>query len=526
MKFINFLVLILLLIGAISSCKKTDTSVEENLESAGNTIQTNANAIQSNSRNLTVVYLIPNDLDTLPNYKKRFDGILSWIQKFYLQEMERNGYGPKTFGLIKDPATQLVQVSVIRSTQSKAKFNGTLGVTEVNNFYAANPTLKQSQHILILMPSFSGGPDPDNSNPFYGTGRYCFAMDYSGFNIANVGTDPFTKWLGGLGHELGHAFNAAHDKESVSEKTTLGTALMGGGNYTLGKTKTFISAADAAIFNNNEVFNNNTASYYGNITTTIPKIYASYSAAQNAIICSGKFTSTGNVAKVLYYNDPNVNNEGTGTNKDYNAVTWVSPIIGTDSFQVVMPVNELWEKANGIPYELKVKFVHTNGAITQHIYAYTFLNGVPVIEFSSRKELSKTGWSIAGFSSEETAADGKAADMIDNSPSTFWHSRWSSNAATYPHFVSIDLGSAKTVTGGLSLTQRDVGATRAIKDFELQTSNDGLTFQSVFFRQAASGSGTQYFAFSGARTFRFFKIIATSSWDGTQNAAIAELGLY
>ncbi len=509
-----------------SSCKKAETPAGEDagLDSPGQQM-TVANPVISHTRNLTVAYLIPNDLDTLANFRSRIDGVLTWIQNFYSQEMNRNGYGAKTFGLVKDPATQLVQISVIRSTQSKTNFDGGLGVTEVNNFYAANPGLKQSQHVLIMMPSFSGGTNPDNSNPFYGTGKYCFAMDYSGLNIANIGTDPFTKWLGGLAHEMGHALNAAHDKESVSEKTSIGTALMGGGNYTLGKTPTFIAAADAAIFNNNEVFNNDNLTYYGSVTTTIPRIYASYSVGQNAIVCSGKFTSTGTVAKVLYYNDPNVNNEGTGTNKDYNAVTWVSPKIGTDSFNVVMPISELWEKSNGIPYELKVKFIHTNGTITQHIYYYTFQGGIPVINFGYRPELSKTGWTIDAFSTQEIGENGYATNILDNNSTTFWHSRWSSSpTGAYPHFISVNLGSNKTANG-IALQHR-AGSSRAIKDFEILTSTDGINYTSGGSFSTVKSDGKQYFAFGSALTFKFFKIVANTSWDGTQNAAIAELGLY
>ncbi|WP_316809165.1 discoidin domain-containing protein [Pedobacter agri] len=507
------------------SCKKAPAIGELKFDPLQKNVSIASNPVQSNNRNMTVVYLIPTDLDTIPNFRKRFDGVLKWVQGFYAQEMDRNGYGPKTFGLAKDPATQLVQVNVIKSSQSKANFDGNLGVTEVNNFYAANPSMKQSQHVLIIMPSFSGGSNPDNSNPFYGTGRYCYVMDYIGFNISNIGTDPFTKWLGGLAHEMGHAFNAAHDKEWVTEKNILGTALMGGGNYTLGKTPTFIAAADAAVFNNNEVFNNNTNTYYSNVVTTIPRIYASYSTTQDAIICSGKFTSTGNVAKILYYNDPNVNNEGTGTNKDYNAVTWVSPVIGTDSFNVVMPVNEFWEKSNGMPYELKVKFVHNNGTITQHIYNYTFQNGVPAIKFDYHAELNKTGWTIQGFSSQETGENGFAANVIDNSTVTFWHSRWSTSpTGTLPHFITINLGGNKTANG-VALQNRQ-GSNRAIKDFQILTSTDGINFISQGNFTAVKTDGTQYFKFASPQTIRYFKLIANTSWDGTQNAAIAELGLY
>ncbi|ARS40589.1 hypothetical protein CA265_13340 [Sphingobacteriaceae bacterium GW460-11-11-14-LB5] len=511
-----------------SSCKRTEIPVAEtNSTFKSNPQMTVSNPVISHNRNLTVVYLVPTDLDTLANFRSRVDGVLTWIQNYYAQELNRNGYGLKTFGLVKDTTTQLVQINVIRSTQSKTNFNSGLGVTEVDNFFTAHPGLKQSQHVLILLPPFTtnANGEPAGGNPFYGYGKYCYALDYAGFNIANIGTEPFTKWIGGLAHEMGHALNSSHNRESVSQKNSLGTSLMGSGNYTLGKTPTFISAADAAIFNNNEVFNNNSSTYYGSVSTTIPRIYASYSAAQSAIVCSGKFTSTGTVDKVLYFNDPNVGNEGTGVNHDYNAITWASSKIGTDSFSVVMPISEFWVKTDGIPYELKVKFVHTNGTITEHIYYYTFQGGIPVINFGYRPELSKTGWTIDGFSSQETGENGYATNVLDNNSTTFWHSKWSSSpAGTYPHFISVNLGSNKTASG-IALQHRS-GSRRAIKDFEILTSTDGISYTSRGNFSTVKTDGKQYFAFGSALTFQYLKIVANTSWDGTQFAAIAELGLY
>ncbi|WP_449437419.1 discoidin domain-containing protein [Pedobacter steynii] len=193
-----------------------------------------------------------------------------------------------------------------------------------------------------------------------------------------------------------------------------------------------------------------------------------------------------------------------------------------------MPIADLVEKADGIPYELKVKLVHDNGTVTEQIYSYTFAAGIPVLNFSTRNELSKTGWSIASFSSEETsgegAVNGRASKLIDGSGSTYWHSRWSSSATSYPHNVVIDLGSSKTANG-LSLTQRS-GLSRAVKNFEVLTSTDGINFTSVNNFVAANADGPQYFDFGSAKTFKYLKVIANSAHDGLQFAALAELGLY
>ncbi|WP_316823828.1 discoidin domain-containing protein [Pedobacter miscanthi] len=529
-----------------SSCKKAVIAPEEGETTTGPKKTATTASIITQTRNLAIVYFIPSDLDTLPNWKKRLSDVMLYAQNWYGTAMNNAGYGFKTFGLKQDGTTGNAEIVLIRAANPKASYgtNGAAYTTEIDAYFASHPGLKTSNHVLILVPAFgydnntTEGPQPlEGVQPFYGYGRYCFANDNPYMNIAlkgvlNTGRNNFAKWVGGMMHELGHAFNAPHDRQWASQNiyangtnTNYKMPMMWLSNYYLEVRPSFLTDAEAAIFNACEVFNNDSKTYYGAITAKVNRINANYDTGLGAIVVSGKYSSSGTVSKVLYYNDPNENNEGTGTNKDYNAITWASTPIGTDSFRVVMPIAELENKTNGIPYELKVKLVHDNGIINETVYAYTFQSGIPVLDFSTKTELSKTGWSIAGFSSQETGEDGKASNVIDGSLSTFWHSRWSSNAASYPHYVTIDLGSSKTITGGLSLTQR-AGASRAIKNFELLMSSDGTNFTSVFNKQAANNSATQYFSFSSPLTFRYFKIIASNAWDGTQYAALAELGLY
>ncbi len=143
-------------------------------------------------------------------------------------------------------------------------------------------------------------------------------------------------------------------------------------------------------------------------------------------------------------------------------------------------------------------------------------------------ELSKSGWSINSFSSEETsgegAVNGRAATLIDGSQSTYWHSRWTTTAANYPHQIVIDLGSNKTAKG-LSLVQRN-SLSRAVKNFQVLTSTDNVNFTAVNNYVAQNAAGVQYFDFGSTKTLRYLKVIANSAQDGLQFAALAELGLY
>jgi hypothetical protein len=483
--------------------------------------------------NLNLVYFIPNDLDTLPGYQKRLSDLMLWGQKYYKDEMARNGYADKTFGLFTSPAKG-VKIIVIRGTKPKSSYpysggNGAVS-QEINAYFTAHPTENTSAHTLVIIPRYEFKADGTPSGgPFYGTGKWCYALDYEGMDIKNLGkTDAdgkrFSVWFGGMMHELGHGLNLPHNCQKVSENETLGMALMWAGNGTLGISKTFLTATDAAILNVNQIFNKDDKPRYGAVKASISKIHANYDAGKASIVVSGKFTSDIKVNSVVYYNDPNVNNEGTGVNHDYNATTWESKAIGVDSFYVEMPISDLKYK-DGSPYELKVKLVHDNGNVTETIYNYEFVNGIPVIKFSSRDELSKTGWNVINVSSQETAdEDGKSANLIDGMINTYWHSQYSGTTATYPHSFTVDMAAAKQVKG-ISITQRN-GLQRAVKDLEILYSTDGTSFVSAGSFVLANVNGAQYINLPSPQTIRYYKIIAKSSYDGQPFAALSEVGAY
>ncbi len=64
------------------------------------------------------------------------------------------------------------------------------------------------------------------------------------------------------------------------------------------------------------------------------------------------------------------------------------------------------------------------------------------------KPVSRDNWKILYSDSEETAQeDGSADNMIDDDTGTLWHSVWSANHSSLPHFVVIDLGGDTSFSG-------------------------------------------------------------------------------
>lgn len=476
------------------------------------------------AKNLNFVYFIPTDNPAKADYERRLSGLMLWLQDYFGKEMERNGYGYKTFGLLKNEATKRVKITIIKGKLTKANYgydNGAGNVkTEVDAYFTAHPSEKAGDHFLILLPdNLKSATNPDGVGvPFYGMGKYCYAKDLDILDIANAGQSEFVKYFGGMAHELGHGLNLPHNCQKVSENATLGMALMWAGNGTLTKSATFLTAADCAILNTNQIFNKDTKTYYGTVNAKITKINAKYESGN--IVVSGEFTTDIPVTDVVYYNDPNVNNEGTGVNHDYNATTWASKVTGTNAFSITMPVSE-FKYNTDYDYELKVKLVHQNGTITETVYAYNFVNSVPVLNFQTRPELDKTNWVIKEFSSQQTTAP--AIQVIDGRTDTGWHSQYSTApAATYPHFITVDMKTAQNADG----FSFNTGSGRPIKDAEIWHSNDGVNFVSAGSYVIQKTTGIQYFAFASKLNFRYFKIVAKTSWDGTHFAQFFEIGLY
>jgi hypothetical protein len=139
--------------------------------------------------------------------------------------------------------------------------------------------------------------------------------------------------------------------------------------------------------------------------------------------------------------------------------------------------------------------------------------------------LSREQWKIASFSSEETTTgEGFAKSLIDGDLSTFWHSRWTSHAPSFPHFVVIDLGGVHAVHK-FSVAQRRI-LCRTVKDIDLLMSVDGDEFVLIDSYQLQDVDGFQMFDFAETKTMRFLKVVANSAWDGDMYAALAEINLY
>ncbi|WP_019181982.1 discoidin domain-containing protein [Microbacterium yannicii] len=132
--------------------------------------------------------------------------------------------------------------------------------------------------------------------------------------------------------------------------------------------------------------------------------------------------------------------------------------------------------------------------------------------------------SIAGVSSEETGSDA-AANTIDGNPATFWHTRWSSQAPSYPHWIALDL-SGEHIVEGLTYLPRQSSANGRMKDYEVYVSNDNSTWGSPVATGAfANGTVATAVRFAAVPA-RYVKLVGLTSQAGTAWGGAAELTIH
>ena len=200
---------------------------------------------------LNVVYLIPTDLQPHKDYERRLGEILLHMGAFYNSELKRNG-SPACLRLPIDPATGLVKITIVPGSKPASAYpyqNGwRQAIPDIDTFYAKHPEQKRSERTLVIMPQ-----QHNTGFPFYGLGeRYCFAIDYADFDWKRCGEKSaagreFTKWYGGMAHELGHGLGLPHNHATISQEKLFGEALMAAGNYTLGQKPTFLTPGSCAL---------------------------------------------------------------------------------------------------------------------------------------------------------------------------------------------------------------------------------------------------------------------------------------
>ena len=138
-----------------------------------------------------------------------------------------------------------------------------------------------------------------------------------------------------------------------------------------------------------------------------------------------------------------------------------------------------------------------------------------------------SGWTVTGFSSEEATGEGpnngRVVHLIDNNPSTFWHSQWQGGVPGPPHWFSFDMGEAKPLHG-IMLLARQCGCSNRPKNVTISISEDNVTWTNVADLTLANGTSWQKFSFGNTTSaVRYFKVTINGMYDAQTYTNLAEV---
>lgn len=342
---------------------------------------------------IRIVYFVPSDMEPIPDRQERLGRVMRHVQDFFREEMKRNGYGPMTFSLEWEIPGKL-KLYPVRGRRKQAEYgrHDTGAIREeVREALRSQYLIDLHEEVVVIFqlllrwegdqavelgPYVGGGShrsgiawvyddkrlDPDllaNKEPGGYYGRPC---SLGRFN---------THYIGGLAHEMGHAFGLPHACESKRErKERNGRALMGSGNHTFGQDLrgegegTFLTASSALRLSR-------TAAFAGNLPWGRERPYLILDALRaepvpgtdkeggdRRFVLFGRVTGSPKPVGMIVYND------NLDVPADYDAVTWTVPPDADGGFR--FEIGEL-EPAS---YQLRLVGVHASGATSRFVYNY------------------------------------------------------------------------------------------------------------------------------------------------------------
>lgn len=156
----------------------------------------------------------------------------------------------------------------------------------------------------------------------------------------------------------------------------------------------------------------------------------------------------------------------------------------------------------------------------------TFYSKWTTIPVFAEGKVSKTGWTITGFDSQEPAEgapNGLATAAIDDKLDTFWHSQWNGSNPGYPHWFSVDMGQEVSIVSIEVFRRQGNGIGQTKHQFFYSVNGIDWTDYGTFAMDASTDSG-QNFKSTTTPTARYIKYVALQGPDFF--AYLGELNVY
>ena len=359
-------------------------------ETGGNT-PTVGTKTRAPHQSVVIVYFNPADRECRPAYQERIERVMTDIQGWYRDEMERNGFGPMTFPLERDENGRLI-IHVVQGDRSypfgQRPTTSEIRDDQVKGLMAERGVDIDHEHIIIFQNlTFVSEKDGDTVlhswAPYCGGGDHqsgtAWVIDFEFLDPLNLprkdptvlddGKRPYTMgrymmtYIGGIAHEFGHSLGLPHNEQTEEQFEELGYTLMGSGNYHLfaeraGEGKgAYLSKPHATILSSHPLFKRDTKDIDAEVECKFEDI--EFSAGDGEYIVSGRVESTPQVYAVVAYQDLMQHHN------DYDATSWVSTVDQDGRFGVhVAALKAGW-------YELRLRCYLVNGDHSELAYRFT-----------------------------------------------------------------------------------------------------------------------------------------------------------
>jgi hypothetical protein len=338
-------------------------------------------------RKLRIAYFLPTDRKPAIQYRERLTRVLTETADFYEKEMARHGVHARRLPLDLE-ADGLVRCIIIHGTDNWTAYNSKDFKVGSRIREECLPGLKaagiEPEHETIaLFTAIMEWDEPQRRfrqrSPYQGGGSarsgFCWQIDAPVLDPAllsekspiiddgEYGKVSLGKWnslfVGGVIHELGHAFGLPHNAQSPDQYARLGLSLMGAGNRTYGDEKraegkgSFLAFADALRLASHPLFSGSDKGLMEEKNDADVHDLRIEAASNTPYLkVRGRVTSSVPVYAVLAYVDP----EGGG---DYDATTATAVPDADGRFELLcdaLPKNGR--------VELRLAALQVNGMVT------------------------------------------------------------------------------------------------------------------------------------------------------------------
>jgi hypothetical protein len=398
-------------------------------------------------KKLHVVYFTPSDREAARQYQERLGAIMEDIRGFYRDGMEKKGFGPETFAMDYDAQGMLV-IHMVKGSDPEASFpswkdrpgtgDPAIGGSKVQD--ACQQTLKSAgisfdTDTVLIFCNLAAWDEKAmtfrHHSPYYGrwsqTGGLCFAADSEILNLNDISKQTpvlvdqeygamslgkfETIFIGGVAHELGHAFALPHCGERWDERA-MGTSIMGNGNHTYREERrgegrgSFLTMASAMRLASHPLFSGSDKGYGQesslqqcdlNLSTNVTR--ADLAGSKGALRVEGCVRGSPPVYGIVAYFD-------SAHDGGYSAPTATSVPDATGQFAI--EVSDLAPCGSG---ELRIEFCHANGGVSERRLGFSVSaeRSVDISQWQLRQALEPVARAVA--EGQLTPAQSAAADI-------------------------------------------------------------------------------------------------------------------